>query len=117
MAPIRTALAASPVAGMSVDALGWPTADATTTTAERRRHGPAVHGGRLYIPTGKPGVLVAGRLLSFYRSAGEAASPLGWPTGAASNRTLSGLTMRVQAFSAGSAYQNGSTIRMVTGSI
>ena len=115
---IRTSLEAGPAAGTNdVDALGWPTADATTTTVNGGGTVQPFTGGRLYVPTGKLGVVVTGRLLSFYRSAGEAASPLGWPTGGASNRTLSGLTMRVQAFSAGSAYQNGSTIRMVTGSI
>ncbi len=116
MTPIRTALAASPVAGTNdVDALGWPTADATTTTVKGGGTMQPFTGGRLYVPTSAPAVTVTGPVLTKYLATGEVAGGFGWPTGAATAVAAHGTTMTVQPFQTGAAYVNGTSVTTVTG--
>ena len=112
----RTALAASPVTGTNdVDALGWPTADATTTTVKGGGTIQPFTGGRLYVPATAPALTVTGPVLATYLASGEVAGGFGWPTGAASSVTAYGTTMTVQPFQTGAAYVNGTSVSTVSG--
>ncbi|HEY8317299.1 MAG TPA: hypothetical protein VIG76_00555 [Amnibacterium sp.] len=116
LTPVRTALAASPAAaGNSVDALGWPTADATSTTMKGGGTIQPFTGGRLYAPSSGPAVVLTGAILSRYVASGEVASGFGWPAGEPHPVSAHGATRTVQSFQTAAAYQVGSAVTTVVG--
>ena len=81
--------------------LGWVTGDQRYSSAAGGGWSQAFANGTLYFgAVQQNAVVLSGRMLSFYQGIGEASSALGWPRGPA-NRTLSGLTVRVQDFADG----------------
>lgn len=99
------------------DSLGWPTADATTSTAGGGGTVQVFSGGRLYIPNGQPAVAVTGAILTRYIARGEESGFMGWPTSQQLQVAAHGTTMAVQTFANGAAYLSGGSVTTVTGVI
>ncbi|MCU1473859.1 hypothetical protein [Amnibacterium sp.] len=114
LGPVRTAFTTSADA---FDVLGWPVADAASTTAAGGGTSQVFTGGRLYVPTGKPAIVVTGAILTRYVAGGGPSGTLGWPVSAQATVEAHGTAKVVQTFGTGAAYLTGSTVVTVTGTL
>ena len=99
--------------GYETGPLGWPTADAVTSTVKGGATWQAFQGGRVVV-TGTASTLLTGAILAKWLQRGAEGSSLGWPTGEAAARTAYGWKGTVQVFQTGAVFVR-SGIRTVTG--
>lgn len=114
-AAVLAPIAATYVArGSETGALGWPTGDATTSTAKGGATWQAFQGGRI-VATPTAASVVSGAVLARWLQRGAEASTLAWPAGQVKTVTVRGVKGTVQRFQGGAVYVRGTISRTVTG--
>jgi hypothetical protein len=101
--------------GYELGALGWPTADAVTSTVKGGGTWQQFQGGRVVVAASKATV-VTGSVLTIWNARGAQSGSMGWPTADATTVTAQGKKGTVQTFQTGVATVQG-TARTITGAI
>jgi hypothetical protein len=100
--------------GFEVGKLGWPTGDATTSTAKGGATQQTFQGGRIVV-AGTSASIVTGTVLSKWLQRGAQANILAWPIGDVRTVSAHGTKGTVQAFQGGAVYVLGKKVYTVTG--